>query len=413
MVSSAMGASSHESRLQDAASALARGDALAALSAVGVLDALPALVLKGIAYAQLGDLESARTTLSRAVRAEAGELVRARIRAALAEVALGEGDAVRAMKEAKEASDALARLGDGRNAAMQELVVARAEILLGKLGNARRRVDELLAKSLDADVRGVALFASAEIAVREVSATRAKERLAQARDAARETANGLLERTVAAFASELTRPIARIVNGDREIDADLFAVESASAGDVLLVDACRRLVVAGRATVRLARKPALFTLLRVLALAAPASVPRDELAAAAFDVKRPNASHRARLRVEIGRLRKELAGIAEPVATKDGYALESSPRPVSVLHPPADTADATVALLLADGAAWTAQAVADHANVSKRTALRALSALADAGKVMRVTKGKDVRYVAPARSAIASRLLLLGLAARS
>ena len=102
----------------------------------------------------------------------------------------------------------------------------------------------------------------------------------------------------------------------------------------------------------------------------------------------------------------------EPVATKDGYVLESR-RPVRVLLPPSDTPDATVALLLADGAAWTAQAVADHANVSKRTALRALAALAEAGKVMRVAKGKDVRYVAPARSAIASRLLLLGLAARS
>lgn len=407
-----MAASCHESRLQDAASALARGDALAALSAVGVLSAVPAVVLKGIAYAQLGDLELARRTLTDVVNADIGDLARARVKAALAEVALGEGDAARAIKEARGAREALSDLGDARNASMQELVVARAEILLGKLGDARRRVDDLLASSLDADVRSVALFASAEIAVRELSATRAQERLVAAREAARRTANGLLERTITAFTSELTRPIARLVNGDRESDADLFAVESASAGDVLLVDACRRIAVAGRATVRLSRKPALFALLRVLALAAPSSVPRDELAAAAFDVKRPNASHRSRLRVEIGRLRKELAGIAEPVATKDGYVLAST-RPVRVLLPPSDTPDAVVALLLADGAAWTAQAVADHANVSKRTALRALAALADAGEVTRVAKGKDVRYVAPARSAIASRLLLLGLAARS
>ena len=403
-----MAASCHDSALQDAASALARGDALAALSAVGALSELPAVVLKGIAYAQLGDLDSARTTLTHALRDASGELVRARILAALAEVALGEGDAGRAIKEAQGSADVLSRLGDHRNAAMQELVVARAEILLGKLGSARRRVDDLLASTLDVDVRSVALFASAEIAARELSATRAKERLEEAR----RTANELLERTIVSFSSELTRPIARLVADRRESDADLFAVEAASSGDALLVDACRRLVVAGRATVRLARKPALFALLRVLALAAPSSVPRDELAAAAFDVKRPNASHRSRLRVELGRLRKELAGIAEPVATKDGYLLESR-RAVRVLLPPTDTPDAAVALLLADGAAWTAQAVADHANVSKRTALRALSALADAGKVMRVTKGKDVRYVAPARSAIASRLLLLGLAARS
>lgn len=408
-----MAAFCHDSRLQDAASALARGDALGALREVGVLSALPALVLKGIAYAQLGDLDLARQTLTQAMRAAtSGDLVQARVRAALAEVALGEGDATRAIEEAKSAKGALERLGDVRNAVMQELVVARAEILLGKLGNARRRVDDLLASTLDGDVRSVALFASAEIAARELSATRAKERLTAAHESAREAAHALLERTIASFSSELSRPIARIVAERRESDADLFAVEAASSGDALLVDACRRIVIAGRATVRLSKKPVLFALLRVLALAAPASVPRDDLAATAFDVKRPNASHRARMRVEIGRLRKELAGIAEPVATKDGYVLESE-RPVQVLLPPTDTPDATVAMLLADGAAWTAQAIADHANVSKRTAQRALAALAEAGRVTRIAKGKDVRYVAPARSAIASRLLLLGLAARS
>lgn len=401
-----MAALCHESSLQDAASALARGDALRALSVVGPFEDVPALTLKGIAYAQMGDLELARRALLAAAKGASGELVRARIQAALAEVTLAEGDASRAAREAQDAARTLAKLGDVRNAAMQELVVARAELLLGQLGDARRRVDALLAQELDGDVRGVTLLASAEIAVRELAPTRARERLS-----AIATTNALLRRTLDAFSAELTVPIARLVANGVETAADLFAIERAANGDSLFIDACRRNAVAGRVTVRFASKPVLFALLRALARAWPSSVPRDELATAAFDVKKPNASHRARMRVEIGRLRKELSGVAEPIATKDGYALESS-RPVQLLLPTRGDADASIALLLGDGAAWTAQAIAEHANVSKRTALRALASLVEKGRASRVANGKDIRYLA-AGPAIASRLLLLGLVARS
>jgi hypothetical protein len=402
-----MAALCHESSLQDAASALARGDALTALAAVGRFEDVPALTLKGIAYAQMGDLELAKRALGSAARKASGELVRARISAALAEVTLGEGDAWRAAREAHDAGVILERLGDTRNAAMQELVVARADVLLGRVGDARRRLDRLLADDLDADVRGVTLLAAAEIAVREGAPSRARARLAEV-----DTENALLQRTVNAFAAELSRPIARLVSAGVEAPADLFAIERATSGDSLFVDACRRRVIAGRATVRLHTKPALFALLEKLARAWPASVPRDELAMRAFEVKKINPSHRSRMRVEIGRLRKELSGIAEPIATKDGYVLESK-RPVSVLLPPADDDDASIALLLSDGAAWTAQAIADHANVSKRTVLRALATLVERGHAVRVAKGKDVRYVAASRPAIASRLLLLGLVGKS
>jgi hypothetical protein len=401
-----MAALCHESSLQDAASALARGDALRALSAVGAFEDVPALTLKGIAYAQMGDLELARRALTSAARRASGDLVRARISAALAEVTLGEGDASRAAREAHDAAVTLERLGDTRNAAMQELVVARAEVLLGRLGDARRRVDALLARDLDPDVRGVTHLASAEIAVCEVAPTRARERLA-----AIVTDNALLTRTASALSAELGRPVARLIANGEETEADLFAIERAANGDSLLVDGCRRNAVAGRATVRFASKPVLFALLRTLARAWPSPVQRDELAASAFEVKKPNASHRARLRVEIGRLRKELSGIAEPVATSDGYVLDSA-RPVQLLLPPTDHADASIALLLGDGAAWTAQAIAEHANVSKRTALRALALLVENGRAVRVANGKEFRYVA-AGPAIASRLLLLGLVARS
>jgi hypothetical protein len=129
---------------------------------------------------------------------------------------------------------------------------------------------------------------------------------------------------------------------------------------------------------------------------------------AAFDIRRVNASHRMRLRVEIGRLRKIMDGLAaEPVATVDGYAL-SSRRDVVVLLPRSDDETARVALLLGDGAAWSARGLAEHAGVSKSTAQRALAALVERGGAVRTGKGKDVRYTRPG-TPIASRMLLLSL----
>ncbi len=160
-------------------------------------------------------------------------------------------------------------------------------------------------------------------------------------------------------------------------------------------------------SVPLAKRPVLFALLLALGRAWPAAVPRDELAARAFETKRVNASHRSRLRVEIGRLRKVLEALGEPVATAEGYVLETT-RAVAVLLPPSDDDDARLAILLGDGAWWTAQALAEHAGVSKRTAQRALSALAESGAAIRAGTAKDVRYARPG-APIASRMLLLGL----
>ncbi|WP_434425314.1 HTH domain-containing protein [Nannocystis pusilla] len=177
---------------------------------------------------------------------------------------------------------------------------------------------------------------------------------------------------------------------------------------MLLVDACRRLALAGRVTIPLARRPVLFALLLELARAWPAAVTRDDLAARAFAVRRVNASHRARLRVELGRLRKLMDGLAAaPVASEDGYVLASE-RDVAVLLPPTDDEAARLGLLLGDGAAWSARALAEHAGVSRRTAQRALQLLVERGVVVRTGKGKDVRYTRPG-APIASRMLLLGL----
>lgn len=392
-----------------AARALATGDALRALSVVGRAPGALPLTLRGIAYAQLGDLELARDALERAAKEARDPRLLARVRAALVEVALGEGDVARAAVEARASADELKRLGDLRNAAMQRLVLARAQVLLGRLGEARNVVAEVLATELPPDVRAVVSLAEAEIATRALAAKDARAAVSRARPALERAPNRLLAREIDALEAELSRAVARIESREGTRDADLFAIEGAASGELFLVDACRRLVVAGRARIPLARRPVLFSLIVELARAAPGSVPRDVLAERVFEARRINASHRGRLRVEIGRLRNLLEGLgAEPVATADGYALASR-RPVALLVPRDDDDASRVALLLGDGAAWSAQRVSETAGISKRTAQRALGDLVASGRSVRTGSGRNVRYHRPAMP-IASRMLLLGLA---
>lgn len=392
-----------------AGQALARGNALGALALVGRTEDALGLTLRGIAYAQMGDLALARTTLERAGKSERNQLARARIEAALVEISMADGDIAATSRAARRSAETLAGLGDLRNAAMQRLVQARAEVLLGKLAEARHVVGELLDGSakLPSDVVAVAWLARAEIAVRAVAPTEARAALARARGALDGAPNELLARALVSLEKELSIPVARLERGGVMRNTDLYGMEAASSGEVFLVDACRRLVIAGRVTIPLAKRPVLFALLLVLARAWPRDVGRDDLAGLAFGARRVNASHRSRLRVEIGRLRKVLSGLAEPVATDDGYRLDSKLELVTLL-PPTDDDDARIAILLGDGASWTAQALAEHAGVSKRTAQRALADLVESGVAVREGTGKDVRYARPGPR-IASRMLLLGL----
>ena len=272
-------------------------------------------------------------------------------------------------------------------------------------------VGEVLDASLPPDLRAVASLAVAEIATRGLAATEASAALVRARAALESAPNALLARELANREAELSAPVARIEEGGGGAarDADVHAIEEVTRGDVFVVDACRRIVIAGRARVPLATRPVLFALLVELARAAPAPVSRDGLAMRAFEVRKINESHRGRLRVEIGRLRKILEELgAEPVATADGYALVSK-RPVAILSP-RDADDAShVAILLGDGASWSAQRVAESAGISKRTAQRALAELVESGRAVRSGSGRNVRY-ARAGAPIASRMLLLGLA---
>jgi hypothetical protein len=397
-----------DAAIVSAASALARGEPIAALGFVGREESALGLTLRGIAYAQLGDYALSQQSLERAEAESDEPRTRAQARAALVEVALSTGDPAPAARAARESAQELERLGDARNASMQWLVLARAEVLLGRLGEARHLVDTVLEATLAPDVRAVAFVARAEIAVRELKATSARAALESARREQQEARHHLLARAISALDEGLSRPIARIEQRKSTRSADLFAIEEIASGEVLLVDACRCLAISGRATIPLARRRVLFKLLLSLARSAPDGVSRDELARLAFDVQRVNASHRSRLRVEMGRLRKAIEDLgAEPVATQDGYALVSK-REVAVLLPPSDDEAAHIALLLGDGAAWSAQGLAEHAGVSRSTAQRALNALVESGGAVRTGTGKSVRYTRP-DTPIASRMLLLGL----
>ncbi len=388
--------------------ALADGAPLRALGLVGRVDGALGLLLRGIAYAQLGDLELARQSLERTVALADDAHTRARARAALVEISLHAGDPAPAARAAEDSARELAALGDERNAAMQRLVRARAEVLLGRLGEARHVVETVVAEDLPPDLGALAYLTQAEIAVRALVPSEARRALARAGTCLKSKPHPLLERALAALERELSMPVARILRSGIVAPADLFAIEDASRGDLFLVDACRRIALSGRVTIPLARRPVLFALLLVLARAWPAAVDRDELAAKAFDAQRVNTSHRARLRVEIGRLRKIMDGLAaEPMASKEGYELRSK-RDVVVLLPPSEDEAARIGFLLADGASWSAQGLAEHAGVSRRTAQRALGALVDSGSVIRSGKGKRVSY-ARRGGPIASRMLLLGL----
>src|SRR5690606_29731093 len=115
---------------------------------------------------------------------------------------------------------------------------------------------------------------------------------------------------VQAAARVLVEPAARVIERGASRTARLREIEAILAIPGLVVDACRRVVRSSAEAVSLTGRPVLFALARELGEAFPVDVPRDRLIERVFDARRPNESHRVRLRVELGRLRKALGPIA-------------------------------------------------------------------------------------------------------
>ena len=124
----------------------------------------------------------------------------------------------------------------------------------------------------------------------------------------------------------------------------------------------------------------LFALARALGEVWPGDVPRDTLVARAFGAKLADESHRARLRVEVGRLRRVLQTLADVSATTRGFALTPRhAREVVVARPLKE--HAAVLAFLADCESWSSSAFALALGTSQRTVQRALDSLAAAGRV--------------------------------
>jgi DNA-binding winged helix-turn-helix (wHTH) protein len=184
-------------------------------------------------------------------------------------------------------------------------------------------------------------------------------------------------------------------------------VEALLGSKALVIDACRYTVRNSSTVVSLARRPVLFALARALGEAWPEDVPRDLLLARAFGARVVDESHRGRLRVEVGRLRRMLRRLAMVSATKRGYRLAPRhARKVVVLARPVEEEHAAVLAFLADGESWSSSALALALRTSQRSVQRALDSLAAAGKVQSFGRARARRWVTPPVPGFTTTLLL-------
>ncbi|WP_421872232.1 HTH domain-containing protein [Nitratireductor rhodophyticola] len=389
--------------------ALAAGDPLGALNRIALRSDAPALALRGIAMAQLGDLDIAKALLRRAGRAFSPREHRARARCVVAEaeIALVSRDLGWPEKALERARRMLSRHGDTVNAAYARYLSARHLLLIGRLDEAERELGALDPGLLPLQAQAGYEMVVAGIAMRRVEAGKARAALERAAAAAVQAGIPALVSEVDAARRALAAPAARLIAKGREELLQLAQVEALFASDTVVVDACRYVVRSAGETIRLGTRPVLFALARTLAEAWPRDVSRENLVARAFGGKVADESHRARLRVEIGRLRALLRPHAKLRATKDGFVLTiASGRDVALLAQPVEDSHADVLALLGDGEAWSSAALALALGVSSRTVQRALERLREEGKVRSFGRGRACRWVVPTLPGFPTNLLL-------
>jgi hypothetical protein len=398
-----------DSLITAAARALAAGDPLGALKRVALRNDAPALALRGIAMAQLGDLVQAKALLRRAARAFGPNeaVARARCVVAEAEIALVSRDLGWRVKALDAARATLEAHGDRANAAHARYLEVRRLLLIGRLAEAERGLAALDPAPLPPALRTAHELAAGGIAMRRLRAKTARAALARASRAARDARIPALTAEVESASLALSTPAARLIARGEERPLVLEEVETVLASTALVVDACRHVVRDARTAVTLARRPVLFALARALGEAWPGDVSRDSLVAQAFGAKLADESHRARLRVEVGRLRAVLRTLASVSATKRGFSLAPRlAREVVVLAPPVDEQHAAVLALLGDGESWSSSALALALGTSQRTVQRALDSLEAAGKAQAVGRGRGRRWMTPPVPGFTTPLLL-------
>src|SRR5262245_9610253 len=398
-----------DSLITAAGRALAAGDPLGALKRVALRNDAPALALRGIAMAQLGDLVRAKALLRSAARGFSPKEVVARARCVVAEaeVALASRDLGWPPKALAAARTTLELHGDPTNAAHARYLEIRRLVLLGRLDEAERTLAEIDPTRLPPALLATHELVVAGIAIRRIRTTSARAALARAALAARDARIPALIAEVESARKVLDTPAARLIVRGEERLLLLADVEALLASNAFVVDACRHVVRHAGTVISLATRPVLFALARTLGEAWPADAPRDTLVKQAFSARRADESHRARLRVEMGRLRALLRSVADVSATRDGFALAPRrAREVVVLARPVDEEHGAVLAFLADGESWSSSALALALGASQRTVQRALDALAADGKVQSFGRGRARRWLTPPVPGFATALLL-------
>ncbi len=390
-----------------AARALDAGDVIAALGYVAARGDAGALALRGIAMARLGELASARACLRQAALAfGADRHARARCTVARAEVELAMRDLTRPTDLAP-AIDELERAGDARNAAWARLVEARRSIVLGRLDQAELSLSRVPARELPPLVLAVRSLTELEVALRRLDGgARAGGRHARAGALARGPLPGAGGRDRAggerARSGGGARPLARRRAGRA-------AGGARRAGDV----GCgggRRLPA--RARLRAGHARSAHAAHPVSRSCAPSArrtrgtSPATPWPRSSSAHRRPDESHRVRLRVEVGRARALVRGLSGIVATGGGFRLDTG-RDVVVITPPDGSEGADVLALVESGDAWTSASLAAALGCGVRRVQRALKDLEAAGRVRSHGRGRARNWSAPPR--IASHLLLPGL----
>ena len=391
-----------------AARALAAGDPLGALNWVALRDDAPALALRGIAMARLGDLVRAKVLLRRATRAFGPReaVARARCVVAEAEIALVTRDLGWPAKALDAARVTLEERGDLVNAEHARCLEVRRLLFIGRLDEAERTLAKVDPSPFPPASRATYEMVVAGIAMRRLRTKTARAALARAERAAHHAGIPALTAEIESASLVLNTPAARLIVRGEERLLLLEEIEALLSSRALVVDACRYVVRDRQTVVSLARRPVLFALARALGEAWPGDVSRGTLVGRVFGGKRVDESHRARLRVEVGRLRKVLRRLAGVSATRRGFALvPGRAHEVVVLARAVEEEHAAVLAFLADGESWSSSALALALGASQRTVQRALDSLATGGKVQSFGRGRARRWMTPPMPVMTTLLL--------
>ena len=253
-----------DSLIAASARALAAGDVLVALKHVALRDDPPALALRGIAMAQLGELARARDLLRRARRGFGTHEVLARGRCAVAEAEVSL--AMRELGGSSRPLQATAMLldarGDQANAMQAWLILARRLLLLGKLQDAAVALARLDGRQMPPALAAMTGLTSAALALRTLQVTEARVALKHAREEAGNAGIPALQAEVEDACIRLDQPAARCVGAATDHALRIDQAQALLESGALIVDACRRGVRVGQSWQSLARRPWCLALCR-------------------------------------------------------------------------------------------------------------------------------------------------------